>query len=211
LAAWSPCLWPAAVRGKELAVALHTTPNSTSSNAWPARPCQARPRHIPGSIGLRALYCTPSGARVRARLRPLNMSPASGSVYVIENGFKLAIGPTNHLLFRWDDILAAFSNELSQIFPARGFFQTFWKRMFVAPARLSPFVPQGLDGESTRTQGDASRRIGREPIGGAVEDTSISRGVGRLGPQRWADEKSVSPSLRIHPDSVARDVLVLAE
>jgi hypothetical protein len=32
--------------------------------------------------------------RSRARLRPLNMSPASGSVYVIENGFKLAIVPT---------------------------------------------------------------------------------------------------------------------
>ena len=44
------CLWPAAVRTEELAVALSATPNSTSSNARSARPRQAPPRHIPGSI-----------------------------------------------------------------------------------------------------------------------------------------------------------------
>ena len=48
LTIWSSCLWPVAVRGEELAVALSTTPNSTSSNAWPARPCPALPRQIPG-------------------------------------------------------------------------------------------------------------------------------------------------------------------
>ena len=41
---------PVMVRGEELAVALSTTPNSTSANAWPARPFQALPRQIPGSI-----------------------------------------------------------------------------------------------------------------------------------------------------------------
>jgi hypothetical protein len=49
-AVWSSCLWPVVVRGEELAVALSTTPNSTSANAWPARSFQALPRQIPGSI-----------------------------------------------------------------------------------------------------------------------------------------------------------------
>ena len=51
------------VRGGELAVALSTTPNSTSANAWPARPFQALPRQIPGSIGLRAFRSVSSGAK----------------------------------------------------------------------------------------------------------------------------------------------------
>jgi low affinity iron permease len=82
-----------AVRGEELAVALSTTPDSTSSNAWPARPCQARPHHSLRPTLLRALYCTPRGVRSRAYLRPLNLPPAGGLVYVIENGSKLEIGP----------------------------------------------------------------------------------------------------------------------
>jgi hypothetical protein len=57
---------PAAVRSEELAVALSTTPNSTSANAWPARPFPALPRPIPGSTGLRAFRNVPSGADVRA-------------------------------------------------------------------------------------------------------------------------------------------------
>ena len=50
LTIWSSCLWPAAVRGEELAVTLSTTLDSTSSNAWTARPHQAQPRHIPDLI-----------------------------------------------------------------------------------------------------------------------------------------------------------------
>ena len=57
-----------AVRGEELAVALSTTPNSTSANAWPARPFQALPRQIPGSIRLRAFRNVPSDVGVRADL-----------------------------------------------------------------------------------------------------------------------------------------------
>ena len=53
LAVWSSCLWPAAVRGKELAVDLSNTPDSTSSNAWPTRPRQARTRYIPSMTILR--------------------------------------------------------------------------------------------------------------------------------------------------------------
>jgi hypothetical protein len=100
LAVWSSCLWPVAVCGEELAVALSTMPDSTSSNAWLACPCQARPRHSLRPTLLRALYCTPSGVRSRARLRPLNLPPAGGSVYMIKNGSKLEIGPnTQHAGF----------------------------------------------------------------------------------------------------------------
>ena len=62
LTIWSSCLWPVAVRGEELAVALSTTPDSPSSNAWPARPYQAQPRHSPGLICLRVFADVPSGA-----------------------------------------------------------------------------------------------------------------------------------------------------
>ena len=58
--------WLAAVRGEELAVALSTTPDSTSANAWPARPFQALPRQIPGSRSLRAVRNVPSDAGVCA-------------------------------------------------------------------------------------------------------------------------------------------------
>ena len=75
-------------------MALSTTPDSTSSNAWPARPCQARPLHSLRLTLLRALYCTPSGVRVCACLRPLNLPLAGGSVYVIEIGSNPEIGPT---------------------------------------------------------------------------------------------------------------------
>src|SRR5208282_5597097 len=104
LAVWSSCLWPVAVRGEELAVALSTTPDSTSSNAWPARPCQARPRHSLRPTLLRALNCTPSGVRLRACLRPLNLPLAGGSVYVIENGSKLEIGPSVGLFGKTNDV-----------------------------------------------------------------------------------------------------------
>jgi len=101
LAVWSSCLWPAAVRGEELAVALSTTPDSTSSNAWPAGPYQARPRHSLRPTLLRALYCTPRGVRPRACLRPLNLPLAGGFAYVIKNGSKLEIGPMGEQTWEW--------------------------------------------------------------------------------------------------------------
>ena len=92
MAVWSSCLWPVAVRGEELAVALSTTPDSTSSNAWPARPRRARPLHSLRLTLLRALHCTPSGVRVCACLRPANLPLGAGSVYVIEIGSNPEIG-----------------------------------------------------------------------------------------------------------------------
>jgi hypothetical protein len=47
-------------------VDLTNTPNSTSSNAWPARPHQARTRYIPSPTILRAFLRVLSGVGVRA-------------------------------------------------------------------------------------------------------------------------------------------------
>jgi hypothetical protein len=86
-------LWPAAVRGEELAVALSTTPNSTSANALPARPFPALPRQTPGSRSLRAFYNVPSDASLRAdRVMPY---PATmrAAVQLIETDSMSVIGP----------------------------------------------------------------------------------------------------------------------
>ena len=64
-------LWPVTARSEELAVALSTTPNSTSANAWPARPFPALPRQIRGSKSTRAFRNVPSGAGVCADHIPL--------------------------------------------------------------------------------------------------------------------------------------------
>jgi hypothetical protein len=66
LAVWSSYLWPAAVHGEELAEDLANTPDSTSSNAWPARPRPARTRYIPGLTILRVFRRVPSGVGARA-------------------------------------------------------------------------------------------------------------------------------------------------
>jgi hypothetical protein len=93
LAVWSSCLWPAAVRSEELAVALSTTPDSTSTNAWPAGPCQALPRPIPGPIGLRAFRNVPSSADVRADYAAFCTLVHSAAVLRIETDSISAIGP----------------------------------------------------------------------------------------------------------------------
>jgi hypothetical protein len=84
-----------AARSGELAVALSTTPDSTSANAWPARPYQALPRPIPGPIGLRAFRNVPSSAGVRADYAPFYTLVHSAAVLLIETDSISAIGPTN--------------------------------------------------------------------------------------------------------------------
>jgi hypothetical protein len=74
-------------------VALSTTPDSTRSNAWPARPCQARPRHIPGSIGLRVFRSVPSGAGVCACTEATTIDASSGSDYLLKTGPDSVLGP----------------------------------------------------------------------------------------------------------------------
>ena len=93
LAVWSSCLWPVAVRSGELAVALSTTPDSTSANAWPARPFQAWPRQIPGSRSRRAVRNVPSGAGVRADYAAFYTLVHSAAVLLIETDSISAIGP----------------------------------------------------------------------------------------------------------------------
>jgi hypothetical protein len=76
-------------------VALSTTPDSTSSNASPARPCQARPRHTPGSTRLRVFRSVPGDASVRADLTPPDPPTYRAAVFVIEIDSISVIGPNN--------------------------------------------------------------------------------------------------------------------
>ncbi len=93
MAVWSSCLWPVAVRGEEYAVALSTTPDSTSANAWPARPCPALPRQDPGSIQLRAVRSVPSDAGVRANHVAPCTATRRAAVLLIETDSISVIGP----------------------------------------------------------------------------------------------------------------------
>ena len=82
-----------AARSGELAVALSTTPNSTSANAWPARPFQALARQISGSIGLRAFRNVPSDASVRANSVIPYPATKRAAVLLIETDSMSVIGP----------------------------------------------------------------------------------------------------------------------
>jgi hypothetical protein len=93
LAVWSSCLWPTGDRGEELAVALSTTLNATSANAWPARPFQALPRQFPGSILLRVFHSVPSDNGVRAESVMSSPATKRAAVLVIETDSISAIGP----------------------------------------------------------------------------------------------------------------------
>ena len=84
-----------AVRGEELAVALSTTPDSTSSNAWPAGPYQARPRHSLRPTLLRVFRSVPGDASVRADLTPPDPPTYRAAVFVIEIDSISVIGPTS--------------------------------------------------------------------------------------------------------------------
>ena len=93
-------LRPAAIRSEELAVAPPATPNPTSSNARPARPCQPLPPHVPGSIRLRVLHSVPSGDRVYTCTEATNVASSSGSVYLLKTGLDSMIGPNVHVFDR---------------------------------------------------------------------------------------------------------------
>jgi hypothetical protein len=87
-------LWPAAVQSEELAVALLTTPDSTSANARPARPYQALPRQIPGSNGLRVFRNVPSDIGVRADQVAPRVATLCAAALVIETDSVSMIGPS---------------------------------------------------------------------------------------------------------------------
>jgi hypothetical protein len=86
-------LWPAAVRGEELAVAPSTTPSSTSANAWPTRPFQALPRPIRVSIGLRVFRNVPSDVGVRDDHVVPYRATNRAAVLMIETDSISVIGP----------------------------------------------------------------------------------------------------------------------
>ncbi len=94
MAVWSSCLWPAAVRGEELAVDLTNTPDSTSSNAWPARPRQARTRYIPSLSILRVFGRVLSGVGVRADRIAHCPATHRAADLLIETDSISVIGPT---------------------------------------------------------------------------------------------------------------------
>jgi hypothetical protein len=104
LAVWSSCLWPAAVRGEELAVDLTKTPDSTRSNAWPARPRQARTRSIPSLTILRAFRRVPSGVGVRADRIAHCPATHRAAGFLIETDSVSVIGPSSR------ENLASFSS-----------------------------------------------------------------------------------------------------
>ena len=84
-----------AVRGEELAVALSTTPDLMSANAWSARPFQALPRPISGSIGLRAFRNVPSDAGARADHVVPSPGTKCAAVLMIETDSTPLIGPSS--------------------------------------------------------------------------------------------------------------------
>ncbi len=94
LAAWPSCRGPRQPAANELGGGPVRHVLSPSSNAWPARPRQARPRHIPRPTSLRALHRVPSSVALRAHLPGPHSVEASGSAFPIKTGSEFPIGPT---------------------------------------------------------------------------------------------------------------------
>ena len=73
-----------------------TTPCSPSSNAWPARPCRAWPRHSVGPASLRAFHRVPSILSTCAHFTDHGLPKPSGAALMIEIGshprFSRALG-----------------------------------------------------------------------------------------------------------------------
>ena len=94
LAAWPSCRGPRQPAANELGGGPVRHVLSPSSNAWPARRRQARPRHIPHPTSLRALHRVPSSVVLRAHLPRPHSVEASGSAFPIKTGSEFPIGIT---------------------------------------------------------------------------------------------------------------------
>ena len=94
LAAWPSCRGPRQPAANELGGGPVRHVLSPSSNAWPARRRQARPRHIPHPTSLRALHRVPSSVALRAHLPRPHSVEASGSAFPIKTGSAFPIGIT---------------------------------------------------------------------------------------------------------------------
>jgi len=92
LAAWPSCRGPRQPAANELGGGPVRHVLSPSSNAWPARRRQARPRHIPHPTSLRALHRVPSSVVLRAHLPRPHSVEASGSAFPIKTGSAFPIG-----------------------------------------------------------------------------------------------------------------------
>ena len=101
LAAWPSCRGPRQPAANELGGGPVRHVLSPSSNAWPARRRQARPRHIPHPTSLRALHRVPSSVALRAHLPRPHSVEASGSAFPIKTGSAFPIGITSWV-FPWE-------------------------------------------------------------------------------------------------------------
>ena len=81
-------------RRMNLAVVPSITSGSPSSNAWPARPRQARPRHILHPTTLRALQGVPSGVGVSALFPEHSSTATHGAAVLLKTGADFPIGYT---------------------------------------------------------------------------------------------------------------------
>ena len=79
-------------RRMNLAVVPSITSGLPSSNAWPARPRQARPRHILHPTTLRALQGVPSGVGVSALLPEHSSTATHGAAVLLKTGADFPIG-----------------------------------------------------------------------------------------------------------------------
>ena len=104
LAAWPSCRGPRQPAANELGGGSVRHVLSPSSNAWPARRRQARPRHIPHPTSLRALHRVPSSVVLRAHLPRPHSVEASGSAFPIKTGSAFPIGIIVGLLLPLEDL-----------------------------------------------------------------------------------------------------------
>jgi hypothetical protein len=162
LTIWSSRRGPWRSAASELAVVLPVTPGSTSSNAWPARPRRAWPRHISCPTLLRALHRVPSAVRVRAYLFPLHSPVARGSVYAIESGSDFRSVPVvaslNSQLLRLGRVLGQ-PNRLRMIISLRPSFlrQPVSLRMsWIVPLQISP-ISGAIDCRNSMIQSRSKR------------------------------------------------------
>jgi hypothetical protein len=81
-----------------LAVVLSSTPGSLSTNAWPARPRRALPRHIVDPATTPRIYCVPRIAAARARFIDDASLVSTGAALLIETGAhpEIAIKKSKH-------------------------------------------------------------------------------------------------------------------
>jgi hypothetical protein len=85
-----------------LAVVPSITLGTLSCNAWLARPRRVPSRHILAPTRLRAFRGVPSDADLRTNLLVCHFIVASSAALLIISGAVFLIGPTDHLLPKFE-------------------------------------------------------------------------------------------------------------